>query len=57
MDTGINVVNMGYAVSQQVVTLPNSLFNTDYDDTDYDDESVQQYSVLAGNLSKFYDIL
>ena len=57
MDTGVNVVNMGYAVSQQVVTLPNSLFNTDYDDTDYDDESVQQYSVLAGNLSKFYDML
>lgn len=57
MDTGINVVNMGYAVSQQVVTLPSSLFNTDYDDTDYDDESGQQHSVLAGNLSKFYDIL
>ena len=57
MDTGINVVNMGYAVSQQVVTLPNSLFNTDYDDTDYDDESTPQHSVLAGNLSKFYDIL
>lgn len=57
IDTGINVVNMGYAVSQQVVTLPNSLFNTDYDDTDYDDESIQQHSVLAGNLSKFYDML
>lgn len=60
IDTGINVVNMGYAVSQQVVTLPNSLFSMD-DDTDWSDEEgysdSQANSVLAGNLSKFYDML
>lgn len=55
MDTGINVVNMGYAVSQQTTMLPNSLFM----DTDYDDESegYPENSVLQGNLAKFYDML
>ena len=58
MDTGINVVNMGYAVNQQIVTLPNSLFNVD-NDTDWSDEEGynDHNSILAGNLSKFYDIL
>ena len=60
MDTGINIVNMGYAANQQIVTLPNSLFNMDYgDDTDWDDETAGQdaNTVLQGNLAKFYDML
>lgn len=59
MDTGINVVNMGYAASQQITTLPNSLFNMDMDDTDYSEEEGYgtSQSVLQGNLSKFYDLL
>ena len=58
MDTGINVVNMGYAANQQIVTLPNSLFAMD-NDTDWSDEEGynDKNSVLAGNLSKFYDML
>ena len=60
MDTVINIVNMGYAANQQIVTLPNSLFNMDYgDDTDWDDETAGQdaNTVLQGNLAKFYDML
>ena len=51
---------MGYAANQQIVTLPNSLFNMDYgDDTDWDDETAGQdaNTVLQGNLAKFYDML
>ena len=57
MDTGINVVNLGYAVNQQLTTLPNSLF---LNDTDFDDENEgyhPEHEYLQGNLSKFYDIL
>lgn len=57
MDTGINVVNLGYAVNQQLTTLPNSLF---LNDTDFDDENEgyhPEHEYLQGNLSKFYDML
>ena len=57
MDTGINVVNLGYAVNQQLTTLPNSLF---LNDTDFDDENEgyhSEHEYLQGNLSKFYDML
>lgn len=52
-DTGMNVVNMGYAANQQFTTLPDSLF--DMDDTS--DPTQKKHSVLQGNLSKFYDIV
>lgn len=57
MDTGINVVNLGYAANQQLTTLPNSLF---LNDTDFDDENEgyhPEHEYLQGNLSKFYDML
>lgn len=51
LDTGMNIVNMGYAVNQQFTTLPDTLF-------DMDNESGEnKHSVLQGNLSKFYDIV
>jgi len=57
IDTGINVVNLGYAANQQLTTLPNSLF---LNDTDFDDENEgyhPEHEYLQGNLSKFYDML
>lgn len=61
MDTGINVVNMGYAQNQTFTTLPNSLFNMDDDDDlFFDDEGREvqkKNSTLAGNLADFYDMV
>ena len=53
LDTGINVVNIGYAENQTMTTLPDYLFI----DEDAEELDKQGNPVLQGNLSKFYDLL
>lgn len=51
-DTGVNMVNLGYAENQTMTTLPDNLF---LDEDFIDDPNSKKQSYLQGNLADLYD--
>ena len=51
-DTGVNIVNLGYAENQTMTTLPDNLFFVEYF---IDDPNSKKQSYLQGNLADLYD--